>query len=224
MEFQRFAKSYSRYSLIQARVAEVLASKISGSFSHVVDLGCGSGGFFNAYKKPFVSYFAIDIAPEMIAIHPTINGVETMVGDFNDPKLFKVLKKREFDLIVSSSALQWSRDLDWTLSQIADFKKPVALSLFTSGTFKTLHSIAGISSPIRSKDETIRLLQKHLNVKIDTLQFRLYFSDRLSMLRYIKQSGVSGGRRKLSITQTRRILRDYPLLYLEFEVVIANNA
>ena len=224
MEFQRFAKSYSRYSLIQARVAEVLASKISGSFSHVVDLGCGSGGFFNAYKKPFVSYFAIDIAPEMIAIHPTINGVETMVGDFNDPKLFKVLKKREFDLIVSSSALQWSRDLDWTLSQIADFKKPVALSLFTSGTFKSLHSIAGISSPIRSKDETIRLLQKHLNVKIDTLQFRLYFSDRLSMLRYIKQSGVSGGRRKLSITQTRRILRDYPLFFLEFEVVIANNA
>lgn len=43
------------------------------------------------------------------------------------------------------------------------------------------------------------------------------------MLRYIKQSGVSGGKRKLSITQTRKILRDYPLFFLEFEVVIANN-
>jgi len=220
-EFQRFAKTYSRYSLIQARVAEALASKISGNFSHIVDLGCGSGGFFNAYKKTFVSYLAIDIAPEMTAIHPTANGVETMVGDFNDPKLFEVLKKREFDLIVSSSALQWSQNLDWTLSQIVSFKKPVALSLFTSGTFKTLHNIAGISSPIRSKDETVRLLQKHFDVKIDTLEFRLYFSDRLSMLRYIKQSGVSGGKRKLSITQTRKILRDYPLSYLQFEVVLA---
>jgi len=222
-EFQRFAKTYSQYSLIQARIAEVLANKISGNFSHVVDLGCGSGGFFNAFKKPFVSYLAIDISPEMLEIHPTTNGVETMVGDFNDPKLFEALKKREFNLIVSSSALQWSQNLDWTLSQIASFKKPIALSLFTSGTFKTLHNIVGISSPIRSKEETVRLLKKHFDAKIDTLEFRLYFSDRLSMLRYIKQSGVSGGKRKLSITQTRNILRDYPLFFLEFEVVIVNN-
>ena len=223
-EFQRFAKTYSRYSLIQARVAKALANKISGNFSYVVDLGCGSGGFFNAYKKPFVSYLAIDISPEMLEIHPTANGAETMIGNFNDSKLFEALKKREFELIVSSSALQWSQNLDWTLSQIASFKRPVALSLFTSGTFKTLHEIVGISSPIRSKEETVRLLQKHFNVKIDTLKFKLYFSDKLSMLRYIKQSGVSGGKRKLSITQTRKILRDYPLFFLEFEVVIANNA
>jgi len=67
------------------------------------------------------------------------------------------------------------------------------------------------------------LLQKHFDLKIDILKHRLYFSDRLSMLRYIKQSGVSGGVRRLSITQTRMILRDYPISFLEFEVVIANN-
>ena len=223
-EFQRFAKTYDKYALIQARVAKIVADKISGNFSHIVEFGCGSGGFFNAYKKPFTSYLAIDAASEMVAIHPIVNGVETMVGSFDESKLFELLKKREFDLIVSTSSLQWSQNLDWTLSQIASFKKPVALSLFTSGTFKTLHSIAGVSSPIRSKEETIMLLQKHFDIKIDTIWFRLYFSDKLSMLRYIKQSGISGGQRRLNITQTRKILRDYPLSFLEFEVVVANNA
>jgi len=221
-EFRRFAQSYRRYNLIQARVATALANKIPhNNYPRIIDLGCGSGGFFNAYQHPFVSYLAIDIAPEMVAIHPIQKGVETMLGDFNDPALFRELKKRKFDLLVSSSALQWSQNLDWTLAQIADLKRPVALALFTSGTFAELHKIAGISSPIRSRDETIRLLQKHFNLTIDILRYRLYFRDTLSMLRYIKRSGVSGGMRQLSVTQTRHILTHYPLSYLQFEVVTA---
>jgi malonyl-CoA O-methyltransferase len=39
------------------------------------------------------------------------------------------------------------------------------------------------------------------------------------MFRYIKQSGVSGGERKLSYTQTKQLMENYPLKYLEFEVL-----
>jgi len=220
-EFSRFAKTYSRCSLIQSRVAKRLVEKISGTYSHIVDIGCGSGAFFNAYKKDFKTFLAIDQSLEMLQIHPSTIGVEKMIGDFNDQRMFDILKNRKFDLIVSSSALQWSQNLDWTLLQIASFKKPVALALFTSGTFKKLHDIAGITSPIRSKDETIKLLKKHFDLKIDVIKYRLYFSDTLSMLRYIKLSGVSGGVQKLSITQTRKILNNYPFSYLQFEVVVA---
>ncbi|BDY13101.1 methyltransferase domain-containing protein [Hydrogenimonas cancrithermarum] len=220
-EFRRFARSYGRYNLIQTRVAEALAKKVPKPFSRIVDLGCGTGGFFRAYEHPFISYLAIDIVPEMTAIHPSGSGVETMVGDFNDPALFERLKSRDFDLLVSSSALQWSRDLDWTLAQIKDLGRPVALAIFTSGTFAALHETAGIASPIRSKDETIALLHKHFDVRIDILKYRLYFKDTLSILRYIKRSGVSGGTRRLGYRQTRQILQEYPLAYLQFEVVVA---
>ena len=59
---------------------------------------------------------AIDIAPEMIEIHPAANGVETMVGDFNDPELFKILKKREFDLF--SNILMYKRRKDGLIRYI----------------------------------------------------------------------------------------------------------
>ena len=220
-EFRRFARSYGRYNLIQTRVAEALARKVPKPFSRIVDLGCGTGGFFRAYEHAFISYLAVDIVPEMTAIHPGGPGVETMVGDFNDPALFETLKSRDFDLLVSSSALQWSRDLDWTLARIKDLGRPVALAIFTSGTFAALHETAGIVSPIRSKDETIALLRKHFDAQIDILKYKLYFRDTLSILRYIKRSGVSGGTRRLGYRQTRQILQNYPLAYLQFEVVVA---
>jgi malonyl-CoA O-methyltransferase len=223
-EFGRFAQSYGRYNLIQRRVAHALAKKVAESgFKHesIVDLGCGSGGFFLANERSFTRYLAIDISAEMVAIHPEGAGVEKWVGDFNDPSLFDKLAGRDFDLVVSSSALQWARDLDWTLSRIASLKKPVALAIFTSGTFAALHETAGVTSPIRTKEATIDLLKKHFNARIDLLHFRLYFKDRLSMLRYIKRSGVSGGERKLGYRQTKAVLENYPLPYLQFEVVTA---
>jgi len=39
------------------------------------------------------------------------------------------------------------------------------------------------------------------------------------MLRYIKQSGVSGGKKQLSYKEIKRVIKDYPLDYLEFEVL-----
>jgi len=39
------------------------------------------------------------------------------------------------------------------------------------------------------------------------------------MLRYIKHSGVSGGRKQLSYMQIKNLISIYPLDYLEFEVM-----
>ncbi|WP_201352148.1 methyltransferase [Hydrogenimonas urashimensis] len=220
-EFCRFAGSYGRYSLIQERVARFLASKIKNPYPVVVDLGCGTGGFFRAYEHSFTKYFAIDAAPEMLALHPCGKGVEKIIGNFNDPSLFETLGRLDFDLLVSSSALQWCDNLEWTLSRMARLNRPVAMAVFTSGTFATLHQIAGTSSPISSLEETTAAIAKHFDAKIDLLRYRIYFRDTLSMLRYIKRSGVSGGRGVLGYKETKKILSNYPLAYLEFEVVCA---
>ena len=39
------------------------------------------------------------------------------------------------------------------------------------------------------------------------------------MFKYIKGSGVSGSRKVLDYKQSKRLFREYPLDYLEFEVV-----
>ncbi len=220
-EFGRFAEDYGRYSLIQERVAKALAVKVGGGFRRIVDIGCGSGGFFRAYEHPLTYYCAVDFSETMLDLHPDGERVEKIVGDFDDPALYRRLSGIEFDLLVSSSALQWSRDLDLALGRIAALGRPAALAIFTSGTFASLRAVAGTPSPIRSAEETVETIRRHLDAKIDRLFYRLYFRDTLSMLRYIKRSGVSGGERLLGYRETKRLLRAYTLPYLEFEVVVA---
>ena len=220
-EFRRFAGSYRRYSFIQERVPRALVSKIDRPYPVVVDLGCGSGGLFRAYEHPFTRYWAVDAAPEMLALHPSGPGVEKMVGDFNDASLFETLGGLDFDLLLSSSALQWSEDLDWTLARIAALGRPAAMTIFTSGTFAALREVTGTPSPIRSAEETIAAIERHFDAEIDLLRYRLYFRERLSMLRYIKRSGVSGGGGRLGYRDIRRVLDTYPFPWLEFEVVRA---
>ncbi len=223
-EFRRFAEGYSRYSLIQERVAAALAKRVGTGFDHIVDLGCGSGAFYKAYKAfggGFTNYYAVDQASEMLRLHPDAKGVKKIVGDFDDEALYEKLSGLESDIVVSSSALQWSRDLNLALERIASLGKPVAISVFTSGTFASLHDTAGVNSPIRSKEETIEAIRNSLNADITILEYNLYFRDILSMLRYIKGSGVSGGKRMMEYRQIKTILERYSLPYLEFEVVVA---
>ena len=218
--FGRRADTYDSYNVIQERVARELAASIEGTYEKIVDLGCGTGGFFRAYDRSFTSYLAIDISPRMLARHPQKEGVEKLVGDFNDPALFEKIAAFGPDLVVSSSALQWAEDLDGTLGQISALKKPTALALFTSGTFQTLHETAGVRSPIRDAEETERLLRKYFHAPVRHLRERLHFDNTLAMLRYIQRSGVSGPRPLLDYRQVKKVLRAYPLDYLEFEVLL----
>ena len=220
-QFHRHAGSYDRYNIVQTRVARYLASRVAGEFGRIADIGCGSGGFFRAWGRPFSAYLAIDIAPGMLARHPDGPGVEKIRGDFDDGALYGRIEAWRPDLVVSSSALQWSKDLDAALGRIADLGRPVALALFCDGTFASLRQAAQTPSPIRGREETISLLAKHFDAHIGELRYRLYFQDKLALFRYIKRSGVSGGRRMLDYGAARRLVREYPHSFLEFEIVYA---
>ena len=43
------------------------------------------------------------------------------------------------------------------------------------------------------------------------------------MFQYMKRSGVGGGRNILSFKQMKMLMNDYPLEYLEFEIVLIHE-
>ena len=51
------------------------------------------------------------------------------------------------------------------------------------------------------------------------MNYKLEFEDTREMFKYIKKSGVSGSRNELSYKQIKALMEQYPLNYLEFEVV-----
>jgi malonyl-CoA O-methyltransferase len=225
-EFRRHASSYGHYNVIQRQAAAYLLAWIGEwELGRVLDIGCGDGTLYRRLCRlplQFESFLAVDLAEEMLALHPQAEPVRLLQGDFNDPSFLRSLRDYHPRTLLSASALQWSRDLDRTLSALASLGSRAYLSLFTSGTFATLHRIAGIRSPIRSFGTCREILERHFCLhRVERVRYRLPFESSREIFRYIKRSGVSGGEARLGYRQAKRVMEAYPLDYLEFELLFA---
>ena len=122
-EFSRFANEYDKYNIIQAEVAKRLVSQIPlKSYTTIIDIGCGSGEVYKNLEKgrySFEHFIALDSSQEMLSIHPSGKKVRKVCADFNTSDTFETLSADQSSLLLSSSALQWSQDLDFTLSQLS---------------------------------------------------------------------------------------------------------
>jgi len=226
-EFSRFAHQYNQYNVIQAQVAKYLVSTLEvKQYDTIIDMGCGSGEIYKNLKNTsstFDSFIAIDSSSEMLVLHPSCSQLEKRCENFNGQEAFVDVHLDENDIFISSSALQWSKDLDFTFNHISQKAPKIHLALFTSNTFKTLHDVANISSPIYSSQILESLISKYYKADYEIKNYRLYFENNKDMFTYIKKSGVSGGERRLSFKETKALIQNYPLDYLEFEVLFVRG-
>lgn len=226
-EFARFAHQYNRYNMIQTEVAKVLVELLPmNEYATLVDLGCGSGEVYKNIQQRahhFKEYIALDSSQEMLDLHPSSKKVIKLKADFNAIATYHYFNTDTKKVLLSSSALQWSKDFDFTIKQLAKKFEKVYFAIFTAGTFKTLHQVAKIDSPIYTKEELQKILERYYDSTFKTKVYKLGFKNVRDMFQYIKRSGVSGGEKQLSYKQTKYIMRNYPLNYLEFEVLFVEG-
>jgi malonyl-CoA O-methyltransferase len=221
--FSSNAKTYDEFNIIQTRIIKELTCTLYGQPRFILDIGCGSGGMYKAIPWSLKRFVGIDFAEGMLELHPKNESVMLLAKDFNDEHCFEEICHLDFDRIVSASALQWAEDLDAMFKKIAAFNVPVSLAIFTSGTFKTLYETAAIPPLLRSADQVKALAQKYFNAQYELKQYTLEFSSVREMFRYMKKSGVSGGRNVLNYKQMKALMSSYPLDYLEFEILIISE-
>ncbi len=217
-EFSKYALDYNSYNVIQKRVIDKLLGHIKYKPKKILDLGCGSGNLCSAIDWDYEYFTGVDFAKGMLELHPKSQKIELIYADFNDEALFNSKLTYIYDFIFSASALQWADDLEKVFSRIKKLNAPVALAIFTSNTFKTINQTASIDSILRSADEVRELGKKYFDAKSEVVNYKLEFESTRDMFRYIKKSGVSGSRKILNYKESKRLLREYPLTYLEFEV------
>lgn len=218
-EFSKHAKEYDNYNIIQQQVIKDLLLLVKDKPKKIVDIGCGRGGVCSAISWEYSSFFGLDFSKEMLELHPASSAIKTIQANFNDVDFFKKLSSLEFDFIFSASALQWVDDLEMTFKNLSELSKPLALAIFTSKTFSTLHKTASIKPILRSAKTICDLAKKYFGVDGIAKEYVLGFDSTLDAIKYIKKSGVSGNDVLLSYKNMKKLLRDYPLDYLEFEVV-----
>ena len=209
--------------MIQANVAQKLIKDTAGNPTRILDLGCGSGTLYSLIDWEMERFVGVDFSQEMLNHHPKGSNVELFLGDFNNFVLFETLRTKTFEHIYSASALQWADDLGGVFEQLSLFDTPMSLAIFTAGTFKTLYECAGLPPLLKSADEVIEIANRHFTAHYEIVHYVLEFDSVREMFRYIKRSGVSGGRRVLDFSQMKRLMEVYPLSYLEFEVVFITS-
>ncbi len=216
-EFSRRAHSYIKYNIIQKEVVRKLMRGITSHPKKILDLGCGSGAVYNMISWNFDSFVGIDKASKMCLKHPRNKFTTILDRDFEDITVLDSLG--HFDIIISSSALQWASDINILFTHISQHTDEIAFSIFCDGTFQSIYNMTKIKTFLPSSEILLSLLEKNFIFSYEIKEYKLFFPDNLSKFRYIKQSGVSGGKRKLSIKETKILIQNYPHDYLEFEVL-----
>ena len=63
---------------------------------------------------------------------------------------------------------------------------------------------------------------KFFNCEFETILYKLEFDNKKDLFDYIKKSGVSG-EKSLSYSDSKKLYKDYPYNYLEFEVIFVKT-
>ncbi len=222
-EFSKHALSYASLNTIQTQVVHKLLASVKSKPQYILDLGCGSGAICKSIDWHYEKFTGIDFAKGMLELHPKSENIETFYGDFNDKTLFEQLQTQQYDYIFSASALQWAEDLEKVFQGIRTLNAPIALAIFTANTFKTLNTTASLQSLLQSSKEIQKLQEKYFDADFEVVHYTMEFASVREMFQYIKRSGVSGSRKVLNFKETKRLMQEYPLSYLEFEVAFITS-
>jgi malonyl-CoA O-methyltransferase len=207
---------------MQKTIAKELISAVNYAPKRIADIGCGDGAIYRQISWSVDLFAAIDAAEAMIKLHPSGDCVRKALVDFNDVRaLEKLAAYAPFDLIASCCSLQWASDLDKTLKAIAPFGGKIAFALFTDKTLQTLRDLSGAQTPLLSEREARGIISRYFNARFWSKNYRLEFGSKREMFSYIRESGIGGGKTRLSVSETKRLMANYPNSRLEYETLFA---
>lgn len=218
-EFSKHAKEYNSHNIIQQIISKALVRELEFAPKRILELGCGSGQVFKNIDFDFDYYKAIDFSSSMCDIHPKHPNLEIECLDFDTPEFHHNIHNEKYDIVLSSSALQWSQDLDKITNSLSKVSNNIQMGLFTSNTFKTIFELSCTNSPILSLEEIKKSFDKFYTCQYEVLNYKIEFETKKELFDYIKNSGVSGDKKPLPFKKAKNLYKNYNLGYLEFEVV-----
>lgn len=222
-QFSKHANEYNNFNIIQQIAAKALVRDIKSKPKKILELGCGSGQVFKYIDWDLDLYHAIDFSSSMCELHPRAKNIKIDCFDFDSKEFYNFLEQKSFDLILSSSAMQWSRDLNKLIENLSKSTKEINAVLFTSNTFKTIQNITGTKSPILSLEEIKESFSNHFKCDFEVHNYNLEFNNKKELFDYIKKSGVSGSSASLDFKNAKKLYKEYKLNYLEFEVIFVKT-
>ncbi len=238
--FHQRAAEYDGHVAVQKRVVDNLVRHVQSnsglSPKSILDVGSGTGSLLNRLHSiwPDASLCGVDLAYNMCLRATAKLGDACLVVNGDAEQL--PYKNESYDLVVSTSALQWTGNLSNAMHELRRVMKPgasLSIAFFCEGTLCELQRcfLEVLGSRCDSKGHANRLHKfwsaedlKTILARMDFESFVVnceteidWYDDLQSLLRSIKNIGagtVSGGAGgglgwRGIINETSRLYRDY---------------
>jgi len=203
--FSRTLKSYNNQAVVQQAMARELLEMIcrstpSRSFSRVLEVGAGSGGFMAELlsRCTVESYYANDLVEESLTcLTEVLDRLPVQEFHFlpGDIEAISDLPA-ELDLVVSNATLQWLDDIDHFFKTMAAHLKPggiLAFTSFSTSNMRETATIEGVGLHYHSLKTLALLAGRYFELSDCREEMKeLEFSSPEAVLHHIRQTGVNG--------------------------------
>ncbi len=144
--FSRAATTYEENAIVQKKMAQLLLQQtqnLSRSFTHILEIGCGTGYLTRLLSKTFPSadIVATDISETMLAQASSLQREKNVRFEKQDGE--NLTLNTTFDLIISNAAFQWFNNYDAAFSGFSRHLTPEGILLYATfgpATFYELHT------------------------------------------------------------------------------------
>ncbi|PMP85590.1 MAG: hypothetical protein C0174_03925 [Thermodesulfobium narugense] len=190
---------YENYTPIQKEIAHLISLNIGSEyFESVLEVGAGTGHLTQSVTISFNNYTCIDISEKALnKLKSKLKGQDGFDFVIGDAENYDFSGK-QFDLILSSSSIQWFLYPEKTLKNFISLLKEtgqIHFGVFIEPTFKEMqltNIFSGFGSTMKLKDEgfyldifkDLNLIYKYVCTK------KLYFQNPIEFLRFHKASGA----------------------------------
>jgi len=240
--FSRASSTYDKLSHVQAVVNRMLIEDIPNRcFRHVLEIGCGTGAFTSGLvseRRPG-QVLAVDLSHEMLSVASArLNRFGNICLACCDAEEMPVKHAPHFDLIVSSSSLQWFSRLDESVSRLIAENLETGgwfhAAMFGRNTLRELSRVISISRPeakqvipaasFPESEQDIALARGLLtDFKFKKSIIKRQYSDLFDLLKVLKGTGVSPGGNKQPIFTSKGAIDAAQEIYLsEFGAITAS--
>ena len=209
--FDRHAKTYDEYSSLQNKISDNLFKKldlIEVRPSLILDLGCGTGRNGRILKEKYqnirlINYdFSINMLQEAKKNQHKILGTksEFICGDIEELSF----SENTFDVIWSTSSLQWCNNLSDIFKKAKVILKPGGLFIFSTFGPNTLFELRNITKKISNYQKTnnfidaLSITEKLINEGfidpfVDSEEFCLSYKDISKLFLDLRKIGATSG-------------------------------